>query len=71
MKFFAVYPGNAGINPNPVAVFGGETWADEGFIGRHLDSGIMGDNDTLMVGGYEGQGVGLDNGSAYVLRFSD
>ena len=71
VKFYSVYPGNAGINPNPVAVFAGETWADEGFIGRNLDSGITGDNHMLMIGGYEGQGVGLDNGSAYVLRFSD
>ena len=66
-----MFPDKAGFNPNPIAVFGGETWAEEGLIGRALDAGYGTGGGVLAIGGYEGNTNGLDNGSVYVLTFSD
>lgn len=65
-----IYRANANANrliQNPWGVFVGETWRPEGRTGETLHGGRAGDRPAVIIGGYQGQGTGLDNGSAYVI----
>ena len=57
-----------GLDPTPLAVFGGETDRAGSLLGRMLDGGLMGGEPVLMVGGYEASGLGQDQGAAYVVK---
>ena len=46
---------------------GGETWRPEGRAGEKMRGGRFGDRAGLIIGAYQGQGTGRDNGSAWVL----
>ncbi|MCA9538764.1 MAG: FG-GAP repeat protein, partial [Myxococcales bacterium] len=61
----------SGVNPEPSAVLVGETWRPEGRVGEYMASGTVDGNPALIVGGYQGQGTGLDNGSAYVITLDE
>jgi hypothetical protein len=55
------------VDPTPWAVFVGETWRPEDRAGEDIAAGWVGDRPMLIIGAYQGQGTGLDNGSAYVI----
>lgn len=55
------------IRPEPWAVFIGETWRPEDRAGEDIAAGFIGDRPMLIIGAYQGQGTGRDNGSAWVL----
>lgn len=61
-------PDGTGIEQRPWALFVGETWRSDGQNGVRLGAGRAGDGPGFIVGGPFGQGNGLDNGSAYILR---
>lgn len=58
---------DAGLNPAPLAEFGGEATRPEGLLGDRLAAGTLAGHTVLVVGGYDANGPGLDLGAAYVL----
>lgn len=56
--------GRSGLERDPVAIVVGETWRPGSRLGELLDGG----DGLLIVGGWDGSGVALDTGSAYVIR---
>ncbi len=55
------------LQGSPWAVFVGETWRDQARAGEKMKAGRAGGRPSLIIGAYQGQGTGLDNGSAYVI----
>ncbi len=55
------------LQANPWAVFVGETWRPEGRAGEKMRGGRFGQRAGLIIGAYQGQGTGRDNGSVYVI----
>lgn len=55
------------VDPTPWAVFVGETWRPEDRAGEDIAAGWVGDRPMVIIGAYQGQGTGRDNGSAYVI----
>lgn len=59
--------GGYGLDPLPVAVLGGETSRPGGRIGEAVCAGLVSGTPLIVVGGYNGSGLGLDQGSVYVM----
>jgi len=59
--------GSSGIDPMPIAAFGGETRTIDGRAGDVLSAGMVGGRSTLVVGGYRMDAVCLDCGAAFVI----
>jgi hypothetical protein len=60
-----VHPaGPSGLDQRPWAVFHGETWRPSGRVGEVLSAR----GRDLLIAGWDGQGAGLDAGSAYWVR---
>ena len=55
------------LDSEPWAVFVGETWREQGRSGEKMGGGHVGERPMLIIGAYQGQGTGLDNGSVYVI----
>lgn len=67
--FFGAAP-EGGLDPAPLAVFGGESYRGGGRIGERVNAGTLANGTpVVVVGGYDGSAVGLDQGSVYVLRW--
>ena len=62
--------GQGGLQTVPVASLGGETYREAGMVGEAVGAGSIGNIPVLVVGGFDGSSIGLDQGSAYVLPFS-
>jgi len=58
-----------GLNPTPLAVFGGETTRAGSYVGFSMHAGALSSGAALVVGGIYGSSFGLDQGSAHVLTF--
>jgi len=67
VRIYRATADGARLQPAPWAVFVGETWRAEGRAGEKMRGGWIGDRPSLIIGAYQGQGTGLDNGSAYVI----
>jgi hypothetical protein len=61
---------NGPIDPLPWAVFGGQTWPDRGWFGERLDVGTIGGSPALAIGAPYDSLIGLEEGSAYVVRLN-
>jgi hypothetical protein len=59
-----------GFDPIPVAIIGGETLRPRGRLGEYVSAGLIGSQPTIVMGGYDANALGLDEGAAYLLRFS-
>ncbi len=59
----------AGLTPEPIASFGGESSRTEGLLGEPVHGGWINGAPAFVVGGYDGSGVARDSGSAYVFDF--
>jgi len=57
-----------GIQPEPHAIMVGETEDAGSLLGSSLMGGSVGGHPAFIAGAIFGEGTGLDNGSAYVLR---
>lgn len=67
VRIYTATQNGARLRAEPWAVFVGETWRGEGRAGEAIEAGYVGDRPMVIVGGYQGQGTGRDNGSVYVL----
>jgi len=59
------------IEAKPSLVFGGETAASDGLIGQSMSVGVIDGTVYAAVGGYRGDGIGLDTGSLYVVELGE
>jgi hypothetical protein len=66
-EFITADPVNYGLNPVPVASFGGETWAIDSRLGEQVCATAQNGAPYAVVGGYRADGLSIDNGAAYVL----
>jgi hypothetical protein len=69
-EFIISDPVNYGLNPVPVASFGGETWAIDSRLGEQVCATAQNGAPYAVVGGYRADGLSVDNGAAYVLPIS-
>lgn len=60
-----------GLSDVPAFTMGGETDNLNGEIGEWVRSGTVNGKVYVLVGGYQGHGVGVDTGSAYVVELGD
>lgn len=63
--------GPDGVDPEPIALFTGETYRPGGRLGEFIKAGTIGGRARLIIGGYDASGGGLDNGAAYLLDIGD
>ena len=64
------YVQGVGLDPRPVAVFGGESENPWNRIGERFDWGFVGVRPRLVVGGIYGNGPGVDLGAVYTFDLS-
>jgi hypothetical protein len=61
---------NYGIDFTPVAALGGETHRPVGRVGEWLAGGMVNGIPVLSVGGFDASGLGMDEGSSYLITLS-
>ena len=68
IRIHTVIDGGGRLSPEPDAIIWDETQRPGSLIGEPVSASTSG--DALIVGAREGSGVGLDHGSAYVIKLS-
>ncbi len=69
-EFIISDPIDYGLNPNPVAGFGGETSAPDSRLGEQVSAALLGGTPYAVVAGYRADGLSVDSGAVYVLNLS-